>query len=335
MAPQDGKVEELLQCLPGEKIIVWYTDDTVYHERVLLWKVSDSSWYIVTPDHDVYVEDFSSPQQGPAKFHIKGVRFQYYSRLPHGVYRSDQDLSEDELKRFIDEALDDLGYDVVPHDAWKPAFVRVGRNKVSISKMLGRRVVPRRLVSSRGAGKGVLDVPGPELHELTAHLDSSVANDVAAIDVAPPGKVWVSLPAPGEPSGLAEVVVQKGKGVCTGDREGLAVVSGKWVHVRLMSEQTSNELVSQGSDLTLAARLSKELRNEEPLEAVPKTEEEPQSEDARTLYVDYDEEGERYKEWRQVVLECKEHIYKDWPLEGPLTCQHFIKHTLRYGGDPK
>lgn len=59
------------------------------------------------------------------------------------------------------------------------------------------------------------------------------------------------------------------------------------------------------------------------------------SEDARTLYVDYDDEGERFKEWRQVTLESREYNYKDWPLDGPMTTHHFIKHTYRHGGNPK
>ena len=53
MAPPEGRVEELSSCLPGDKVIVWYSDDSVYHERVLLWKAGESTWYIVTPDHDV------------------------------------------------------------------------------------------------------------------------------------------------------------------------------------------------------------------------------------------------------------------------------------------
>ena len=44
---------------------------------------------------------------------------------------------------------------------------------------------------------------------------------------------------------------------------------------------------------------------------------------------------ERYKEWRQVTLECREYNFRDWPLDGPLTTQHFIKHTAKHGGDAK
>ena len=36
-----------------------------------------------------------------------------------------------------------------------------------------------------------------------------------------------------------------------------------------------------------------------------------------------------------MTLERREYNYKDWPLDGPLTTLHFIKHTCRHGGDPK
>ena len=61
------EVEELRKCLPGQSIAVYYSDDTYWHERVLLWKVEDSSWYIVTPDDDVYCEDLSLESDAPAK----------------------------------------------------------------------------------------------------------------------------------------------------------------------------------------------------------------------------------------------------------------------------
>ena len=175
MAPPEGRVEELSSCLQGDKVIVWYSDDSVYHERVLLRKTGESTWYIVTPDHDVYVEDFNDPANGPARFHIKGLHFKYYSRLSHGVYRFDDELSEDELKKFVEEALDDLGYDVLPAGAWCPGFARVGKNQVSLSKILGQRVVPR-AVKSRG--KGVMDGPVPGLQGLTADLAPELVSEV-------------------------------------------------------------------------------------------------------------------------------------------------------------
>ena len=334
MAPPEGRVEELSSCLPGDKVIVWYSDDSVYHERVLLWKTGESTWYIVTPDHDVYVEDFNDPANGPARFHIKGLHFKYYSRLSHGVYRFDDELSEDELKKFIEEALDDLGYDVLPPGAWCPGFARVGKNQVSLSKMLGQRVVPR-AVKSRG--KGVMDGPVPGLQGLTADLAPELVSEVFPIDPAPPGKIWVSFGGPGDMATLSEVLVSKGQGIRTGSLEGLAHIDGQWLHVRLIDEQQFNSLVSKGNAPTPSARLARDLGVEEASGSQEKaaTSGEQMSEDARTLYVDYDDEGERFKEWRQVTLESREYNYKDWPLDGPMTTHHFIKHTYRHGGDPK
>ena len=43
----------------GEKILVRYVDDEPLHERVLCSCVVDWEWVILTPDGDVYVEDYS------------------------------------------------------------------------------------------------------------------------------------------------------------------------------------------------------------------------------------------------------------------------------------
>ena len=59
------------------------------------------------------------------------------------------------------------------------------------------------------------------------------------------------------------------------------------------------------------------------------------ADDARTLAVDFDEQGERFKEWRLVVAESREYSYRDWPWEGPLTVQYILKQTLKQGGNPK
>ena len=46
--PQGDEVEAL-SCCRGQKVIVWYSDDVVYHERLLVWRVSEDTWYILTP----------------------------------------------------------------------------------------------------------------------------------------------------------------------------------------------------------------------------------------------------------------------------------------------
>lgn len=59
------------------------------------------------------------------------------------------------------------------------------------------------------------------------------------------------------------------------------------------------------------------------------------ADDARTLTVDYDDQGERYKAWRDVCRECKEYGFPDWPHEGPQTTLHILKHMQKNRGSPK
>ena len=53
------------------------------------------------------------------------------------------------------------------------------------------------------------------------------------------------------------------------------------------------------------------------------------------MFVDFDAQGVRYKEWRTVVQESVEYSYPDWPHSGPTTVLHLLKHMHKYGGDPK
>ena len=55
----------------------------------------------------------------------------------------------------------------------------------------------------------------------------------------------------------------------------------------------------------------------------------------RTLWIDYDETGSRYKSWRRVANEVYAHQFKDSPVEGPGSCLHMIQHWDRHGGNPR
>ena len=88
----------------------YFSDDGMYHKRVLLWKSHGSSWVILTPDGDVYLEDFSgSGDPGCDFFKIKGLNFKYWSRVGGAVYRFSEELPDDKLKNRIGEALGILG----------------------------------------------------------------------------------------------------------------------------------------------------------------------------------------------------------------------------------
>eukprot|EP00971_Amphidinium_carterae_P341554 6480411-Amphidinium_carterae.1 len=60
------------QCKPGGSLLAWYSDDDVYHERLLVWPVvnetTDCRWVIQTPDGDLYVEPLgTSSLDGPER----------------------------------------------------------------------------------------------------------------------------------------------------------------------------------------------------------------------------------------------------------------------------
>ena len=57
--------------------------------------------------------------------------------------------------------------------------------------------------------------------------------------------------------------------------------------------------------------------------------------DARTLFVDYDEQDLRHKPWRKVCMEAREYQFSDWAHEGPATVLFLIKQMERSGGNPK
>ena len=56
--------------------------------------------------------------------------------------------------------------------------------------------------------------------------------------------------------------------------------------------------------------------------------------DVRTLSVDFDTHGERYKEWRLVVQESSSNVYPDCPCDGRETTLDFLKLFERNGGKP-
>ena len=140
MAAQDAKVEELLSCLPGDRILDWYSDGSMWHERILIWKgQSPSGWYVFTRDLDLYEQNYDSPEDGPSEFRIKGRQVQFYSRLNRPVYKFSVEPSEQDMKGYIETALDEMGLPEVPLDGWRPSQIKVTRHVVATSVLLGRR----------------------------------------------------------------------------------------------------------------------------------------------------------------------------------------------------
>ena len=51
--------------------------------------------------------------------------------------------------------------------------------------------------------------------------------------------------------------------------------------------------------------------------------------------MEYDEQGERYRDWRRVVADSTSHSWSDWPHQGPPSLLFSLKHFLKHGGEPR
>ena len=58
------------------------------------------------------------------------------------------------------------------------------------------------------------------------------------------------------------------------------------------------------------------------------------ADDARTLTISRDQDGNRHKEFRQASLECRETEFTDWPIAGPRTAKWVIQFVAENGGTP-
>lgn len=176
---RDDAEAVLSTCRPGQVAIVWYSDDTVYHERILVWKVDATTWHVLTPDGDVYAEDWSGRgSDGPVSFKLKGTDFRYYSRVSKPVYRFSEFPSDNEFRQHVETALKDLGeFGNVP--SWRPSkVVDMKGNECDAVAYLGRLLVPRRIY-----GRGTVQEP---------HLPEADARPNRGIPSAPDGQMWVN-----------------------------------------------------------------------------------------------------------------------------------------------
>ena len=315
------EVKELRKCHPGQSVAVFYSDDTYWHERILLWKGQEDCWYIMTPDGDVYLEELSlRGEDGPVKMKVKGKHFDYWSSLRAPVYRFKDPVEDEQLKQRILEVLKELGDGLHEPGAWRPlAIQKKDKSEVSPSLFLGRALVPRRL-SAKG---GLVREESP--HSL-----------FTAVEAAADGYVWVADEIRGSTMIGDEIEVVDLETLKLGKDEGLAKKKGSWIRIKRLSvigapeylEKRRREIQEALGEVTTPKKTPlKETEAEEIVEGSP--------EDARSLFVDYDEQGERFKEWRKVVNEMREYSFGDWPLEGPPSTMHLTKHMLRNGGDPR
>lgn len=165
-------------------------------------------------------------------------------------------------------------------------------------------------------------------------------NDLHPLKEAPPGFFWAFDDPPEASYFGSELTVTSYKGFRVGDFDGMVLRDDRWCRVKMLRVESGPSHFESRRRVLGDCFGAQEASRQEVLEAKegrPKEEEDDDKpkEDARTLSVDYDEQGDRYKEWRRVVGELREYNFSDWPHEGPLSVLHLCKHMLKNGGDAK
>lgn len=151
---------------------------------------------------------------------------------------------------------------------------------------------------------------------------------------APEGFVWLVDEVAGKHIVGDEVDPTRFRSIRLSDEDGVIYNGHIWVRIKMYEVTKAPERV-ESRKADIRARLGDGDLKISLAEEAKGSEETPHAEDARTLFVDYDDQNERYKDWRKVVNEMTEYNFRDWPLDGPLSTLHLSKHMLRNGGDPR
>ena len=319
------EVEFYRGLVPGKRALLFYSDDTVWHEALIALIVSDEDAVIYTPDGDLYVETLSCKGVvGPVKLRglISG------NRLPSGLgasaYRFKQKISDELLRKVFRDAMslaESDGYDVV-----QPDYVIDAKGAlVSFDDLFGGRFLRRRV-----------EKVAPEVD-----AKSVVApHHVKTVTHAPADHVWLAAEPLGGLVLGQEVSLSSDTDIQIGDRCAMALRQGVWVKIELVRQVDAPHYGSLRRELfqgiKSAVSVSGEAAKGDP-GRTPKIagEEADDDKEVRTLWVDFDEHGDRFKRWRDVCQESFTPTFAQTPLEGPSTALHILKHTERHGGDPR
>ncbi|CAL1149575.1 unnamed protein product, partial [Cladocopium goreaui] len=119
-----------------------------------------------------------------------------------------------------------------------------------------------------------------------------------------------------------------------GDRHALMLRGGDWVKAEMIPASEAPDYADKRRALFRAGVLTGAGSSKDKVKDNRADDAEGDGE-VRTLWVDFDEHGERFKRWRDVVKESFTLVFEDRPLEGPSTALHLIQHAERHGGDPR
>lgn len=317
---------------PGSRVFLWYSDDNVWHENLIAHVVGGDEVVLWTPDGDLYIESVACKGDvGPVK--LRGLK-------PHGklprftkpVYRFKTAISDDDIRRIVRD-----GYNLAVKEGRSPMVptevVDSHNAVVAIDDFFGGPFLPRRLIGKTN--------PFGAAAAVNADDGTNTPKNAVIVRPAAADSVWLAAEPLGGLVLGQEVSLNQDSDVQVGDRTALALRNGKWVKVELVLLSDVPDYAD--SRRRLFGQLLPAVEVPSPKVPAEKENDEQVSDgqgksdhgDVRTLWVDYDDHGERFKRWRDVCAESFAPAFESKPLEGPCTALHLIKHCERQGGDPR
>ena len=353
--------------LPGDYVLLKFGGDPVWHEMLVCGLGQGGLLSVHTPDGDSYVmPTFGERSWGPER--VEKVRRD--GQLPGGsrreVYRFPGYPSSTELRKLIQTGEADIEKegDLISTTQVTNAFGQLV-SRVAFMKAVdvGRsaQALRSRLRSKSADHKSKDDKKDASLDG--APIDEGEETEPVPVETGSTDKgeeaseVWVAS----EPLANFKIgdALTRGDGdKIVGRTTGLFLRSGFWVkgelvegtlvkeYAKLRREVLMKALVGKASAVGageaeavtsesgglsgLRARLGRAVVDETEAPAAKEVE----SEELRTLTVDYDGQGERWKDWRSLCREISVAEFHDWPIEGPRTAVHLLKHCERHGKLP-
>ena len=324
-----GDVEEgcYREVGPGKRVLLWYPDDSVWHEAMVGLVVDEEQAVIYTPDQDLYVERLSClGEEGPTKLRGLKERLTLPRNLRAKAYRFRERITDEVIKKVFRQSLTMAREEGFSDEVPEMAFNASGE-AVTVDELFGGSFVRSR-VKGKG-GVGVMSPPDAVASPKNARIVTPALADA----------VWVAAEPLGGLQLGQEVSLSSEQDIQCGARCAMALRQGQWVKVEMIPLTEVADYADRRRALFGGLRMPgsgemPELAGKSK-EAADKRADDDQDGEVRTLWVDFDEHGERFKRWRDVVKESFTPVFPETPLEGPTTALHLIKHAERHGGDPR
>ena len=328
---------------PGDVFFVRYRGADLTHERLAIWPTSRegrTDWMVLTPDGDKYVErlDGTRTQDSPAR--TWGPTTTHAGLGGRQVYRFQCRPDNEELKEMI---------------------LR-GRSQLEAG-------APRRaeVTTASGAVVGLADFMGVGA-DVEAEAEEGPERVGRRVQFADDGGTAsgaiVAGRRPRARDGMLLVCWSPGVGTAVGtelhggteialDHDHTMVrKGGEWLRGRWLLQTVAPDTVAARRALFAPAAVESQAQpSQQPLGQKPRAQSaeadlqqefaqqaashsQPGKEDARTLWLDFDEQGDKYKPWRQVTQESYTVADGHSSFDGPASCLEFCKHLERHGGSP-